>query len=60
LAEIVDPARRARNLGYDVVILGGCVGLHSRESHELALKLIEQTYFDIATAGDIADIWREK
>jgi nicotinamidase-related amidase len=53
-------ARSARNLGYDVVILKDCVGSRSRELHELALKLMEQTHFDIAAASDIADIWRGK
>ena len=28
--------------------------------HELALKLMEQTHFDISTAGEIAEIWRRK
>ena len=51
-------ARSARNLGYDVVVLKDCVGSRSRDLHELALKLMEQTYFDIATAGEIAEIWR--
>lgn len=53
-------ARTARNLGYDVVILRDCVGSRSRELHELALKLMEQTHFDIATAGEIAAIWQLK
>lgn len=53
-------ARSARNLGFDVVVLKDCVGSRSRELHEMALKLMEQTHFDIATAGEIADIWREK
>jgi nicotinamidase-related amidase len=51
-------ARSARNLGYDVVILKDCVGSRSRELHELALKLMEQTHFDIATAGEIAALWK--
>ena len=53
-------ARSARNLGYDVVVVRDCVGSRNRELHDMALKLMEQTHFDIATAGDIADIWREK
>ena len=53
-------ARSARNLGYDVVVLRDCVGSRSRELHEMALKLMEQTHFDIASASEIADIWREK
>ncbi|HSF58597.1 MAG TPA: isochorismatase family protein, partial [Candidatus Binatia bacterium] len=53
-------ARSARNLGYDVVILRDCVGSRNRELHELALKLMEQTFFDIATAADIASIWNKK
>ena len=53
-------ARSARNRGYDVVILKDCVGSRSREGHEMALKLMEQAYFDIATASEIAEIWRRK
>jgi len=52
-------ARSARNLGYDVVILKDCVGSRSRELHELALKLMEQTHFDMAAAGEIAALWRQ-
>ena len=53
-------ARTARNLGYDIVVLKDCVGSRSRELHELALKLMEQTHFDIATAGEIAPLWQAK
>src|SRR5690349_12106574 len=53
-------ARTARNLGYDTVVLKDCVGSRNRELHELALKLMEQTHFDIATAGEVAEIWRRK
>jgi len=53
-------ARSARNLGYDVVILKDCVGSRNRELHELALKLMEQTFFDIATAAEITAIWDKK
>lgn len=53
-------ARTARNLGYDPVILRDCVGSRSRELHELALKLMEQTHFDIANAGEVAAIWEGK
>ena len=53
-------ARTARNLGYDVVVLKDCVGSRSRELHELALKLMEQTHFDISTAGEIAVLWPPK
>jgi nicotinamidase-related amidase len=53
-------ARSARNLGYDIVVLKDCVGSRNRELHELALKLIEQTHFDIATASEIAAIWRRQ
>ena len=53
-------ARTARNLGYDIVVLRDCVGSRSRELHELALKLMEQTHFDVATAGEIAAIWQSK
>lgn len=51
-------ARSARNLGYEVVVLRDGVGSRSRELHELALKLMEQTYFDIARAAEVAAIWR--
>src|SRR5919109_132761 len=47
-------ARSARNLGYDTVILKDGVGSRSRELHDMALKLMEQTHFDIATAKEIA------
>ncbi len=53
-------ARSARNLGYDVVILKDCVGSRSRELHGMALKLMEQTHFDLAAASDIVYIWRGK
>jgi nicotinamidase-related amidase len=53
-------ARSARNLGYDVVVLKDSVGSRSRELHELALKLMEQTYFDMATANEVAEIWRRR
>jgi nicotinamidase-related amidase len=53
-------ARSARNLGYDVVILKDCVGSRNRELHDMALKLMEQTFFDIATAADITAIWDKK
>jgi nicotinamidase-related amidase len=51
-------ARSARNLGYEVVILKDGVGSRSRELHELALRLMEQTHFDLAAASEIAEIWR--
>ena len=53
-------ARSARNLGYDVVIVKDAVGSRSRELHEMALKLMEQTHFDIAAADEIAAIWDQK
>jgi len=53
-------ARSARNLGYDVVVIRDGVGSRSRELHELALKLMEQTHFDIATADEIAALWKSK
>ena len=53
-------ARSARNLGYDVVILKDCVGSRNRDAHDMALKLMEQAHFDIATASEIAEIWRQK
>jgi nicotinamidase-related amidase len=53
-------ARSARNLGYDVVVLKDSVGSRSRELHDIALKLMEQTHFDIATASEVAGIWRRR
>ena len=53
-------ARSARNLGYDVVVLKDCVGSRNRELHELALKLMEQTFFEVVTAADISAIWDRK
>jgi nicotinamidase-related amidase len=53
-------ARSGRNLGYDVVILKDCVGSRSRDMHEIALKLMEGSFFDITTAVEIAAIWGEK
>ena len=50
-------ARSARNLGYDVVVLRDGVGSRSRELHELALKLMEQTHFDVATTDEVAALW---
>ena len=52
-------ARSARNLGYDVVVLRDGVGSRNRELHELALKLMERTQFDIATAEEVAAIWQQ-
>ena len=53
-------ARSARNRGYDVVVLKDCVGSRNRELHELALKLMEQTFFEVATAADISGLWDRK
>ena len=50
-------ARSARNLGYDIVVLRDGVGSRNRELHDMALQLMEQTYFDIATTAEIAAIW---
>ena len=50
-------ARSARNLGYDVVIVNDCVGSRSRELHELALQLMEQTFFEVVAAADIGALW---
>ncbi len=52
-------ARTGRNLGYDIVVLRDCVGSRSRELHELALRLIEGTFFDVATSGEVMEIWRQ-
>jgi nicotinamidase-related amidase len=51
-------ARTGRNLGYDVVILKDGVGSRNRELHEMALRLMERTQFDVATAEEVATIWR--
>jgi nicotinamidase-related amidase len=50
----------ARNLGYDVVVLKDCVGSRNRELHDLALKLMEQTHFDVALSSETGAIWRRK
>ena len=52
-------ARSARNLGYDVVVLKDGVGSRNRDLHEMALKLMEQTFFDIASAAEIAALWEK-
>src|SRR4249920_3477759 len=52
-------ARSARNLGYDVVVLKDCVGSRNRELHDMALKLMEQAFFDVVPAADIGAIWRQ-
>jgi nicotinamidase-related amidase len=52
-------ARTARNLGYDVVVLKDGVGSRNRESHDMALKLMEQSFFDVVTAADIGATWRK-
>jgi nicotinamidase-related amidase len=51
-------ARTGRNLGYDMVVLKDGSGSRNRELHELALKLMERTHFDVATAADVAAVWR--
>jgi nicotinamidase-related amidase len=53
-------ARSARNLGYEVVILKDCVGSRSPELHEMALKLMAGSFFDVTTAVELAAIWGEK
>ncbi len=53
-------ARTGRNLGYYMVILKDCVGSRNRELHDMALKLMEKTHFDVATANQVAEIWRRK
>jgi nicotinamidase-related amidase len=53
-------ARSARNLGYDIVVLRDAVGSRNHELHEMALRLMEQTHFDIAAASEIAIIWGQK
>jgi len=53
-------ARSARNLGYDVVILKDGVGSRNRELHDMALKLMEQTFFEVTTTSEITAIWSGK
>jgi nicotinamidase-related amidase len=53
-------ARSARNLGYDVVIVKDCVGSRNQDLHEMALKLMEGSFFDVTTAVEIAAIWGQK
>lgn len=53
-------ARSGRNLGYDMVVLKDAVGSRNRELHDMALKLMEQTHFDIASSTEVAEIWRGK
>ena len=53
-------ARSARNLGYDVVILKDGVGSRNRELHDMALKLMEQTFFEVTTTSEIMEIWKGK
>lgn len=53
-------ARSARNLGYDVVVLKDGVGSRNRELHDMALKLMDGTFFDMATVAEIGAIWGQK
>lgn len=53
-------ARSGRNLGYYMVVLKDCAGSRNRELHDLALKLMEKSHFDVATANEVAEIWRRK
>jgi nicotinamidase-related amidase len=52
-------ARSARNLGYDVVVLKDSVGSRNRDLHKMALKLMAQTHFDMATAAEVEEICEE-
>jgi nicotinamidase-related amidase len=51
-------ARTARNLGYEVVVVRDGVGSRSRELHELAVKLMERTHFELADSAEVAALWR--
>jgi len=42
------------------VILKDGVGSRNRELHDLALKLMEQTFFEVTTASEIMGIWSGK
>ncbi len=53
-------ARSARNLGYDVVVLRDGVGSRNRELHDMALKLMEQTFFEVTGTAEIAALWGQK
>jgi nicotinamidase-related amidase len=53
-------ARTGRNLGYNIVVLKDAVGSRNRELHDLALKLMEQSFFDVATTSEVAEFWRKQ
>ena len=53
-------ARTGRNLGYDMIVLKDCVGSRSKEMHEMALKLMEQSYFDVSTSVEVAELWGQQ
>ena len=53
-------ARSARNFGYDVVVLKDGVGSRNRELHDMALKLMEQTFFEVVPATKIGALWSRK
>jgi hypothetical protein len=43
-----------------VVIVKDCVGSRNRDLHEMALKLMEGSFFDVSSAGEIGAIWGAK
>jgi nicotinamidase-related amidase len=51
-------ARTGRNLGYDMIVLRDGSGSRNRENHDLALKLMERMFLDVATCEEVAAIWR--
>jgi len=51
-------ARTGRNLGYDMVVLRDGSGSRSREAHDLAVKLMERMFLDLATCEEVAAVWR--
>lgn len=51
-------ARTGRNLGYDMIVLRDGSGSRNRENHDLALKLMERMFLDVATCADVAAVWR--
>jgi nicotinamidase-related amidase len=51
-------ARTGRNLGYDMVVLKDGSGSRSRENHDLALKLMERMFLDLATCEEVGAVWR--
>ncbi|MBI2988790.1 MAG: isochorismatase family protein [Deltaproteobacteria bacterium] len=58
--DVEGTARTGRNLGYYMVVLKDCAGSKNPDLHDLALKLMEKSHFDVATSKEVADIWQQK